>query len=273
MKTLNSVHSRGMAAKIGGMGVLAIAAILLLSFAPFFSFAATTTVTVQPSAASYPATVGTQIPISGVVTPAPGAAGYAVTVEVTNPSGLFTVQSAAVNATTGAYSTTFVSGTPGQLWGNGTYTITAVYATSANGPTYTATNTFTYGTFTTTSITQTSSSACTRDEGECSSANGTTTVVTTIISATTVTQVTTVNVGTTVIGSGATVINSGTIVNSGTTTIVSGSGTTVTSLINSGTTTTVNNGGSNGTAVAIGAVGLVVAIIAGALAAMALRKH
>ncbi|MHB2036687.1 MAG: hypothetical protein ACYCPW_08105 [Nitrososphaerales archaeon] len=267
MKTLNSVHSRGMAAKIGGMGVLAIAAILLLSFAPFFSFAATPTVTVQPSAASYPATVGTQIPISGVVTPAPGAAGYSVTVEVTNPSGLFTVQSASVDPTTGAYSTTFVSGTPGQLWGNGTYTVTAVYATSANGPTYTATNTFTYGTFTTTTTSNTGTGSTSNTGGT------TTTIITTIISATTVTQVTTVNVGTTVIGSGATVINSGTIVNSGTTTIVSGSGTTVTSLINSGTTTTVNNGGSNGTALAIGAVGLVVAIIAGALAAMALRKH
>jgi len=258
MKTLNSVHSRGMAAKIGGMGVLAIAAILLLSFAPFFSFAVGTTVTVQPSAASYPATSGENIPISGVVTPAPGAAGYAVTVEITNPSGLFTVQSAAVNATTGAYSTTFVSGTPAQLWGAGTYTITAVYATSANGPTYTATATFTYGSFTTTPTTTSSTGSSSNTGGT------TTTIITTIYSTTVVSSITTVNQGVT------------TIIQGGPTTMVTSAGTVITTIITSAGTVINSGTGGNGnsnTALAIGAVGLVVAIIAGALAAMALRKH
>lgn len=251
MKTLNSVHSRGMAAKIGGTGVLAIAAILLLSFAPFFSFAAGTTVTVHPSKASYPATAGTQILISGNVTPPPGSAGYAVTVEVTNPSGLFNVQSAAVNATSGAYSTTIVSGTPAQLWGNGTYTITAVYATSANGPTYTATSTFAYGTFTTTTTTGTGTGT----------SSGSVTTKTVYINMTTiVSSITTVNSGTT------------TIVNSGTTTVISGgSGTTLTSIITE--MTTVSGSGNSNTALAVGAVGLVIAVVAGGLAAMALRKH
>ena len=92
-----------MAASVAGISVLAIAAILLLSFAPFISFAAGTTVTVQSSASTYsaPAAGGTSIPITGTVAPTPGA-GYAVTVELTNPSGLFVTQSGSVNAITGA---------------------------------------------------------------------------------------------------------------------------------------------------------------------------
>ena len=124
-----------MAAKIGGIGVLAIAAILLFSFVPFFSFAAGATVTVQTSQPSYPqGTTGTQIPITGTVTPAPGASGYTVTLEVTNPSGLFFTATAQVDGTTGAYNYTLVTGSPAGLWGNGTYTVTAVYATTPNGP-------------------------------------------------------------------------------------------------------------------------------------------
>lgn len=47
---LNSVPSSGKAASVAGISVLAIAAILLLSFAPSISFAAGTTVTVQTNA-------------------------------------------------------------------------------------------------------------------------------------------------------------------------------------------------------------------------------
>jgi hypothetical protein len=243
MKTLNSVHSRGMAAKMGGIGVLAIAAILLFSFAPFFSFAAGTTVTVQTTPSSFPNGVtGQQIPISGTVTPAPGASGYGVTIEVTNPSGLYFVASTAVNATTGAFSYTLVTGSPAGLWGNGTYTVTAIYATSASGPTYTGMTTFTYGEFV-------SSSSSTSSSGSASSSGVATTIVTSVV--TTIVQQTTVQ--TTTVVSSATTVNLGTTIVSATTTTVQGAASTL--------------------AETLGVVGIVIAVIAGGIAAMALRKH
>ncbi|MGH2639187.1 MAG: hypothetical protein ACRDF4_07920 [Rhabdochlamydiaceae bacterium] len=251
MKTLNSVHSRGMTAAIGGTGVLAIAAILLLSFAPFFSFAAGTTVAVQTSASSYPAPPGggEKIPINGTVSPAPGATGYSISLTVTNAAGLYFVASTPVNGTTGAFSYTLVTGTTNGLWDNGTYTVTGIYSTNINSPTVTGSTTFAYGTFTTTSTSSSSSSSS-------SSCGCGTTVVTTIDS------ITTVYAGTT------TVVNSGTttVINSGTTTVVN-SGTTVTQI------TTVSAGGNSSLGEALGAVGVVVALIAGGLAALALRKH
>jgi len=241
---LNSVPSSGKAASMAGISVLAIAAILLLSFAPFFSFAAGTTVTVQTNAKfSAPATGGTSIPVNGTVTPSPGVAGYAVTVELTNPSGLFIAQSASVNATTGSYKTTFVSGTPAQLWGNGTYTVTAIYAPSAQGATITASTTFAYGTFVSGTTTSTGPTTTT-----VSGSGATTTVdVTTINSVTTVQSVTTVIQG----GSGGTT----TVVSGGTTTVITsvGSvgtvGTVITSVGTMVTTiiTTVSGGGGSGT--------------------------
>jgi hypothetical protein len=242
MKTLNSVHSRGMAAKMGGIGVLAIAAILLFSFAPFFSFAAGSTVTVQTTPSSFPNGVtGQQIPINGTVTPAPGASGYGVTIEVTNPSGLYFVASTAVNATTGAFSYTLVTGSPAGLWGNGTYTVTAIYATSASGPTYTGKTTFTYGEFV-----STTSSSSSSGSGS-SSGVVATTIITSVV--TTIVQ----NVQTTTVVSSATTVNLGTTIVSATTTTVQGSASTL------GET--------------LGVVGIVIAIIAGGIAAMALRKH
>jgi len=265
-----------MAASVTGVSALAIAAIFLLSFAPFISFAAGSTVTVQSSAASYPTAVaGTSIPITGIVTPAPGVAGYSVTVELSNPSGLFIAQSGQVNPTTGAYNTTFVSGTPAALWGNGTYTVTAVYATSAQSTPVTGSATFTYGSFATS--TTTSSTSSTGSTGSSTSIKTittvvnfttkfTTTVVTTISQATTVTQGGTTL--TSIITQGGTTLTS--IITQGGTTITQG-GTTLTSIITQGGTTVTS--GNSTTAEAIGAVGVVIAIIAGAIAVMALRKH
>jgi hypothetical protein len=242
MKTLNSVHGRGMAAKIGGIGVLAIAAILLFSFVPFFSFAAGTTVTVQTSQSSYPnGSTGILIPINGTVSPAPGVSGYSVSIEVTNPSGLYFVTSTPVNATTGAFSYTLTTGSPSNLWGNGTYTVTAVYAASANSQPVSGTTTFTYGEFASTTSSSSSS-------GSGSSSGG---VATTIISSfvTTIVQ----NEQTTTVVTSATTVNLGTTIVSATTTTVQAAASTL------GET--------------LGAVGIVIAIIAGGIAAMALRKH
>jgi hypothetical protein len=228
-----------MAAKMGGISVLAIAAILLFSFAPFFSFAAGTTVTVQTSQTSYPnATTGSQIPINGTVSPAPGVAGYSVTIEVTNPSGLYFVASAPVNGTTGTFGYTLVTGSPSNLWGNGTYTVTAVYAVSTTSPTYTGSTTFTYGEFASTTSSSSSSG---------SSSGVATTIITSVV--TTIVQ----NEQTTTVVTSATTVNLGTTIVSATTTTVQAAATTL------GET--------------LGAVGIVIAIIAGGIAAMALRKH
>jgi len=251
MKTLNSVHSRGLAAKIGGTSVLAIAAILLLSFAPFFSFAAGTTVKVQTSAASYAAPVGggASIPINGTVSPAPGAAGYSITLTVTNTAGLDYVVSTSVNGTNGHFSYTLVTGTTAGLWVNGVYTVTGIYTPNINTPSTTGSTTFQYGAVTTTTSPTTTTTSS-------SGGGSTTTVVTTIDSITTIVS------ATTIIQGGTTITQAGTTVTLG--------GTTVTSVVNSITTV---SGGSSTTAEALGAVGIVIAIIAGALAAMALRKH
>lgn len=239
MQTLNSVHSRGMTATIAGIGALAIAVILLLSFGPFFSSAAGTTVTVQTSATSYtPNTAGgVSIPISGTVTPAPTASGYAVTLEISNTNGLSFVVSTSVAATTGDFSYNLVTGPASGNWVNGTYTVTAVYQTAQNQPTYTGSTTFQYGTSTSTTTTT----------------SGQTGFTTTII--TTVSSITTVNSATTVTVNSATTLTS------------------VTTLVSSFVTTVTSNVSSSSTALYIAIVGVIIAIIAGAIAAMALRKH
>ena len=141
--------------------VLAITLILAISV-PLFSFAATTTVTVQTNYATYPGVAGTPVAISGTISPAPGTSGYSVTLEVNTTQGLLAVYSASVNGASGAYSYTMTTGYAANGWITGTYIITAVYATSANGPTYTGQTTFQYGSATTsTTTTSTASSSAT----------------------------------------------------------------------------------------------------------------
>jgi hypothetical protein len=166
---------------------VAILAVLLVLAVPLFSFAAGTTVTVQTDSASYKGVAGTQITISGTVSPAPTASGYAISLEVNSSQGLLAVYSTSVTAGTGAFSYTMTTGYASGGWINGTYAIKAVYATSTSGPEYTATTTYQYGAVsTTTSTTPTSSSA-------------TPTTVTTTLTVSTATTVTTSLPGTTVV--------------------------------------------------------------------------
>ena len=211
-----------MAVSIAGVSVLAIAAILLLS-APFFSFAAGTTITVSTDKATYPATVGTQILVNGTISPAPGAGSQtSATIQIKDSSGtLIFIASAPVDGATGAFNYTVVSG-PG--WKNGTYTVNVVWAATYSGTAYTGSTTFAYGQPTTTTTTSTSSASAT-------------TIVTTII--TTVSSVTTV-------------------IQPGTTTTVILPGTTVTSVTSS--VTTIQQASTLNTALA--AVAIVIAIVA-----------
>jgi hypothetical protein len=204
----------------------------------FFSAAAGTTVTVQTDASSYVGQVGTHVVISGVVTPAPGVSGYAVTIEVNSTQGLLEVFSTQVNAATGAYSYTMTTGYAANGWINGTYTIKVVYATSTSGPTYTATATYQYGAAsTTTSTTPTTSGA-------------TPTTITTTLTVSTATTVTTSLPGTTVVQP--------------TTVITTQTGPTTT------TTTTVSNASWE----YVGIGGIVAAIaLAGLAGFLMMRKH
>jgi hypothetical protein len=121
----------------------------------------------------------------------------------------------------------------GAGWANGTYTALVTWAAGAGATVYTGSVTFVYGAPTPVTTSTTSSAS-----------------VTTIVNATTITSITTVQ--------SITTIQQVTTVASGTT-IVSA--------------TTISQGGASTTVEALAIVGIVIAIIAGALAAMALRKH
>ena len=141
-----------------GVSVLAIAAILLLS-APFFSFAAGTTITVSTDKASYPNATGTPFTVNGTISPAPGVSNTYATIQIKNPSGtVMLVDSALVNPTTGAFSDSLASGAN---WVNGTYTVLVTWAASASGTVYTGSTTFAYGAAPTTTTTSASASATT----------------------------------------------------------------------------------------------------------------
>jgi len=207
--------------------------VVFLFLVPLVSHAAGTSVTVATDK-SYYAGAAT-ITVSGTVTPAPGVSGTNVAISITSPNGqLAGVNQFSVNSGTGAYSGTFVAG--GALWSvNGTYTVSANY----NGAT--ATNQFQYGNVTTSS----------------GSATTTTLIVSSII-----TQQTTVTV------SGGAVTT--TVVQAPvTTTVVQAQQTTVTQQIQ---TTVTESAASDTTGIVVGAIGVVIAIIAGALSVVALRR-
>jgi len=174
-----------------------------------------------------------QVAVSGMVTPAPGVSNTNAAVEITSPGGVVVdANQFAVNSGTGAFSGTFVTGGPSYSV-NGTYTVTANY----NGGTASAT--FVYGTMTTTS------------------ASGTGTTTTIIVSS--ITTVVQPGVTTTVVQPGVT------------TTVVNSQQTTVTSLVQQQTTVTQSYTGSD-TGTYVGAVGIIIAIIAIILAVMTMRK-
>jgi large repetitive protein len=220
--------SRKRASKIG-LGALAIAAIFVIFVSPLFSFAAGPTITLSVGG---PYTLGQSISISGTVTPA--TATTLISIKIYNPSGVLTaINEPSVSQTTGAFSWNTTSGTSGN-WVNGTYSVTASFSGATP-----VTQTFQMGT--TTSTTGTGTGATTIIE------NFTTSVVTTEI--TTVTAATTVNSGTTIV------------------TTVGGATVTSVTTVQNNTTTTVS-GGSATLAEALGAVGIVVGIIAIALVFM-----
>ena len=171
--------------------------------APFFSAAAGTTVTVQTNASSYPGQPGTHIVVSGTVSPAPGASGYAVGIELNSSQGLLQVFSASVDGTTGAYTYTITTGFATGGWINGTYTIEVKYSAVTGGPIYTATTTYQYGAAGTTTTPTTSQSTTTVT-------STVSTTVTTTLPGTTVTSLSTITVPTTQTSTTTTTVTSGT---------------------------------------------------------------
>jgi len=282
MKALSSNMGRPKASQFAGIGVLAIAAILLLVM-PIFAFAAGPYVDVS---ASYAA--GT-VTVSGTVVPNPGA-NQEVSVSVSAPNGAGVLSSVVpVNSATGGYTYSAAAG-GNPNWVNGTYTVQVTWGTLTQA--YTNSTTFKYGAATTTSTSSSTSSSTSKSTTTTSSSTSSTTssassgptattivtsLFTTVTQVTTVNQITTVNQVTTVNQAGQTVNQVTTVNQAGQTvnqvTTVNQAGQTVTQVTTVSQVTTVTSTANVGTAEAIGAVGVVIAIIAGALAAMALRKH
>lgn len=271
-----------------GIGVLAIVAILLICAVPLHvTAAAAYSVTVGTNLTAYPQGGAVSIIVTGLVVPAPSF-GTNIVVTLANPTGVL-VELASIPASnvSGIFSTTFVGG-GNSNWVNGTYTVTASYAVSASGPVYTGKSTFTYGfippTSTTTPPTTTPTSSAS---------------VTTIFYNTTITKITTIAQTTTVATTQVSNIFQTTslvttIIQPGTTTVttVNQAGSTFVTTITQATTlvttlpgTTVNQAGAtttvsqittvqqnNTTGLAIGVVAIIIAIIAGIVAVLALRR-
>jgi hypothetical protein len=177
---------------------------------------------------------GNTIKVSGTVTPAPTTSGTSVAVTISGPTGgTIDANQFVVSTSTGNYNGTFVAGGP-LYTKNGTYTITATY----NGAT--ASQLFQYGT-------------------QSNQTGGATT--TTVVVQTT----------TTVVQQGATVVT--TVVQAGaTTTVVQQGATVVTTIVSQQQTTVTESPTTDGTALAVGAVGLIVGIVAIVLAVLTMRK-
>lgn len=228
MKALNSTTHR--ASLTAGIGVLTVAAFILLFATPLLSTAATSPITLSVGG---PYKSGQTVSISGTVTPAT-ATNY-IAISITNPNGVQVgVSEVAVSQTTGAFSYDQTAG--GTNWIAGTYTVTATYSGASQSAT------FQYGTVTTTTT----------------SATGVTTTII-INSSTTISSITTVSASTTV--------SQVTTVSQGGTTITQG-GTTVTLAGTTVNNTTSVPSGPNGTDEALAGVAIVIAIIAIALTFM-----
>lgn len=230
MQALNSfsVGNARRALLMAGVGML----LAFLLLAPLAAHAASSTITVSTDKSYYYGPNGAAtVSISGTVTPAPGVTGTNVAYTVVSPGGAqVIVGQTGVDATSGSYSATFVTGGTSS-WVNGTYTVNVQY----NGATASAN--FQYGNVS-------------------SSQGGTGTTTTVMVTTTIVEQTTTtVNAQTTV------------TVNAQTTTTVNAQ--TTTTVVQQTTVTAANSD----TGLYVGIVGVVIAIIAGALSVMALRRH
>jgi len=242
MNALNSVRGHTKTPYLAGIGVLAIAAVIFLFMAvPIFSSAQTGITVTVTATSSY----GQWVDIAGTVSPAPNATGFEAGVSVDNSVG---VQVIATDVNVTASGTFNYNYTGVSSFVNGSYSVTVTYAQNVNEPYY-GYATLQYGAVTTTSTSSSSTTTC---------STCTTTVfynVTTTVSE----QITT-----TVVTSSAVTT---TIVAPGTVTTVQ----PVTTIISS--VTTVSSAVSGvGTAEALGAVGIVIGIIAAVLAVMTMRK-
>jgi len=130
-----------------------IATVMLAAFlvlGPLAASAATSAMTLNPSATSY--TGSATISYTGTISPAPTIAS-SVVVTTTGPSGAVDIGTAAVATGTGTFTYTLVAGGNAN-WVQGTYTVNGTWG--AQGNTATKTTTFTYspgtgtGTFTVT---------------------------------------------------------------------------------------------------------------------------
>jgi len=253
--------------KIDRRVAIVMAAVLSLAFlfAPAFPLLAShaaSTITVSVSPTSVPA--NSAYTVSGTVTSAGN--NTAVYIVITNPTGTIVDSTTAVVGSTGAFSANFVAGGTG-LWTSGTYTVTATWGTGV-GSTISGTTTFSYSAPTTTAT---------------SSGGGGVTTTVIVTSATTtvvtsaVTSVTTINSATTLGGTTVTTVLPGTTEITtlpGTTVTTVLPGTTVTAVTTLSSVTTVNytTSSTNNTGLYVAVLGVVIAIIAGAIAVMALRK-
>jgi len=242
MKALRSATSSRGASKQIGLGTLAMAAVLFLFATSLVASAAGTTITLN---AGGPYSANATINITGVVSP-PSAA-TSVAVSVLNPSGVQVgADTASVNQTTGDYSYSFGSGGNGN-WVAGNYTATAKFE-DTSGNLYTATGTFSYAVTTTTTTTTNTTTTC-------STCTTTIYATTTVVASTTTTVIQSTAITTTVVQPGPTTVQP------------------VTTIVSSITTVSATSAASGvGTAEALGAVGIVIGIIAAVLAVMTMRK-
>jgi len=205
-----------------------------LLFAPFFAAATTYTLSVTTDKTIYNA--GATITVSGSVSPAPPS-GTATTIQIKNSAGTLVDFGQASVGPSGTFTTTFVAGAS---YAPGSYTANAVWGLNATAPVITATANFQInGTVTSTS-------------GGPSGTTTTVQVTTTVVEA---------PVTTTIVQQGAT------------TTVVQQQQTTISSIITQAVTTTVSaSATTDSTALAVGALGLIVAIVAIVLAVLFMRK-
>jgi hypothetical protein len=261
MNSLNSVVDTRRAVAMTGVGLL----ITFLLFAPLFASATSYQLSVTTDKAVY--NPGATITISGAVTPAPPSGTY-VTISITSPLKALADHLSAPVGSDGTYSGTSVAS--GTNWAvGGIYTVTAVWAANVTGPAYTQITSFKLNVTTpTTSVPGITTTVF---------YNVTTTVVQQ--TTTTVAQQTTTTVAqqtTTTVAQQTTVTAQTTVTQQATTTVVAQTTTTVnaqttTTQVNNFSTTVTDTAAAN-TALVVGIVGVVIAIIAGVIAFMALRR-
>jgi hypothetical protein len=176
---------------------------------------------------------------------------------------LSVIQSASVNGVTGVYNSTFVSGASEDLWGNTTYTVTVVYAASAQSVPITASTTFHIGESccTTSHVSYTTSLSTSSSNKESSSS--------TLPSTTTVVLLITNSAITTGPGSLLTSVTTNEVATSSETSITH----TTTSLSKTIGPTVRTSSGNAVVIEVLGSIAAIIAVLAGAVLIVAYRVH